>query len=131
MSENFLTQSEFDSPVYAPQIFSGDEPSVATIPGTLTAGQGPLVAGTVLGRVTATGAFTQATLAGVDGSAKWVAILVHDIDASGGAKPCEVYVGGCFNTDWLTWPASITAAQKAAAFDGSKLLHRPLYWSQN
>ncbi len=128
--DNLLAQSEFDSAVIAPQMFAGDEPSVSTIPGTLTSGQN-LVAGTVLGRVTATGAYSQATLAGVDGTAVWTAVLVHDIDASGGAKPCEVYVAGCFNTDWLTWPGSITAAQKLGAFDSSKLVHRKLYWSQN
>jgi hypothetical protein len=130
MSDNLLAQSEFDSAVIAPQTFSGDEPSVVTVPGTLTSGQN-LVAGTVLGRITATGAFSQATLAGVDGTAKWVGVLVHDIDATSAAKPCSVYIGGCFNTDWLTWPASITAAQKLGAFDGAKLAHRPLYWSQN
>jgi hypothetical protein len=128
--DNLLAQSEFDSTVLAPQMFAGDEPDVSTIPGILTSGQN-LVAGTVLGRVAATGAFSAYTTAGVDGTAKAIAVLCHDINASAGAQPCEVYIGGCFNTNWLTWPGGITAAVKLGAFDGSGLVHRPLYWSQN
>ena len=124
--DNYLASSEVDSTVLPPQPFAGDEPSVSTIPGSLLAGQN-LAAGTVLMRDAATGSFTK----WVVGTAPAIAVLCHDIDATAGVTACEVYIGGCFNTQWLTWPAGITIPQKTAAFDGSKLVHRSLYYSFN
>lgn len=37
-----------------------------------------------------------------------VGVLAADMDTSGGDAEAPIYVGGCFNPDVLTWPASLT-----------------------
>jgi hypothetical protein len=79
--------------------FAGSHPPI-TIPVTIAAGD--LVRGTVLGRVTASGAYIAYDADAVDGSAVPRAILGEDCDATGGAEKSFAYVHGEFREDALT-----------------------------
>lgn len=85
-----------------------------TVSGTLISGQN-LKRGSLLGKITASGKYTLSISTASDGSQNPDAILVKDTDASGGDATCEVYVGGEFNTNAMTFGSGITAA---ASFDG-------------
>lgn len=81
---------------------------------TLTGGN--YVAGTVLAKVTATGKYKQLAPAAADGTQTAVMILFDGVDASGGDKPGIGHDFGVVVKDSdLTWPAGITAPQKASA----------------
>lgn len=80
-----------------------------------------LAAGTVLGRITASGKLTQSIKAANDGSETPVSILIHPIDATGGDAICQIYIGGKFNETLLVWGAGFTAIEKSAAFDLSPI----------
>lgn len=101
----------------APMVLGG---AVNTNKGTLITGQN-LVAGTVLGRITASGKLTKADQDGVNGSAICVGILVHDVDATSADKDCLYYYSGEFNGALLTWDAGFTTALQKSAFDGSPI----------
>ena len=94
-------------------LFAGSHPPV-TIPITLVSGQN-LVAGQVLGRITASGKYSAYDVgnspAGV-GSA--VAILGEDCDATSGDEKTFAYVHGEFNTDELTGIDATTTLQLLA-----------------
>lgn len=128
--DNLLAGSESDTIAGPVQPFAGDTPAVVTLPATLITGQN-LVAGTVLGRITASGKYTGWTAGAADGSQVGAAVLCHDIDATAADKACEVYVAGCFNIDWLTFAGAPTAIVKNGVFVGSMIVARKLYWSQN
>jgi hypothetical protein len=105
-------------------LIAGSTPPIATDTGTLITGQN-LVRGAVLGRITASGKFILCDTGAIDGSEAPVAILVHDIDATAGDLTCQVYQGGAFHKDEMTWDASFTTdVQKEAAFDGSMIVIR-------
>ena len=84
-----------------------------SVPGVLAAGN--LVRGTVLGKVTATGAWKQLNPAASDGSQNAAGILVDNTDASSAEEKCMVYVHGEFFDEGLTWPDDISDADKATA----------------
>lgn len=82
---------------------------------TVTIDTGDLAAGTVLGKITASGKYVQLNPAGEDGSENAAGILYDNVDATDGdveativARLAEV------NGSELTWP-TITDEQKAAA----------------
>jgi len=120
-----MTLASSGTEAYTPDnLIAGDNPAPATDVGTLITGQN-LVRGAVLGRITASGKFTECNNGAVDGSEVVVGILVHDIDATAADKACQVYVGGVFHEDELTWHASFnTQAEKDAAFDGTPITTR-------
>ena len=77
-----------------------------------------VLAGTVLGKITATGEYTPLNVGGADGSETAVAILGPNVEATDPAtdrrsvalvRDCEV------NGNLLAWPAGITGPQKIAA----------------
>jgi len=122
--DQFIAATETDS-FSSVQLFANSS-DLVTEPGILISGQN-LAKYTVMGKVTASGKWTQWTLNDTPtGSGAALGILMHTTDASGGDKACEVYTGGFFNTQALVWPGSITAAQKANAFNGTNLQHRPI-----
>jgi hypothetical protein len=68
-------------------MFSEGNGRIARDVGTLISGQN-LVAGSVLGKITASGKWTMVAPAAGDGSEVARAILFAAVDASGGDKPC-------------------------------------------
>ncbi len=66
--------------------------------------------GTVLGRITAGGAYRKNIGASVDGSEVASAILVKQADASGGDVEAEVYVGGGFNENAMIYAEGASPA---------------------
>ncbi|PPC77932.1 hypothetical protein C4K68_07755 [Pokkaliibacter plantistimulans] len=88
--------------------------------GTLASGQN-LLAATVLGRITTSGELVQAVMTATDGSQTPVGILIHDIDATSAATPCQFYDGGDFDATLVQWDASWTDAAKAGAFDRTRI----------
>ena len=88
--------------------------------GTLITGQ-DLAAGTVLGRITASGKLTTAVKAAGDGSNTPVGVLIHAVDATAADKDCQLYTGGDLDATMLTWGAGYTDADKAGAFDGTPI----------
>lgn len=94
-------------------LIAGDYPIQREV-GTLISGQN-LARGTVLGKITASGKYTTALSASSDGSQNPVAILVDAVDASGGDKPCSVYLSGEFNTNAMTFGTGITIANSKDA----------------
>jgi hypothetical protein len=82
---------------------------------TLISGQ-DLVAGTVLGRITASGKYTQFNQDGVDGSENAAAVLFDNVDASAGDTDAVVHIRDCeVNGAELTWPGDIEPAEQTAA----------------
>ena len=96
--------------------------------GALAAGQN-LAAGAVLGKITASGAYTAFAPAAVDGSQTAAAILYAATDATTAAKNVTLVVRDAeVNGKVLVWPAGTTTAQKDAAqasLLGAGLLIRP------
>lgn len=83
----------------------------------VASGNGKLLAGTVLGKITATGKFKPYDNDAVDGSQTAAAILVYDVDATsvdvttvGIVRYAEVF------TSRLVWAASVLLAEKAPAY---------------
>lgn len=88
---------------------------------TLTGGN--YKAGTVLGKLTASGKYKQLTPAASDGSQTAVMILYDAVDASAGDKPGVGHDYGVAVKDAdLEWPAGITAAQKISAIASLRAL---------
>lgn len=109
MSQDFgMTIKEFQD-----STFVGDHPAVM-LPGVLISGQ-TLVAGTVVGKITASGKYTQLAPAASDGSQNAAAIIFGDLDASAGDEPGNFMAHGEVIDPRLTWPAGITTVQKDAA----------------
>lgn len=88
--------------------------------GTFSTGQ-TLALLTPLGRVTATGELKAWAPAANDGTQKAIALTVAAIDTTSGARVAPYYDGGHFNEALIAWPDGVTAAQKAAAFDGTPI----------
>lgn len=109
------------SETYTPtELLAGDIP-VKTQNETLSSGEN-LAANTIVGRDSTTLSLEVWDLAATDGTQNPIGILVHAVDASGGAKACSIYVAGHFNFDALVVPGSITtAAQCNAYFDDSMI----------
>jgi hypothetical protein len=88
---------------------------------TITGGSFTL--GTVLGKITASGKFTELDPAAEDGSENAAAVLGADCDASTADKIAMVVArGAVLDVAGLVWPAGITDPQKAAALSQLKAL---------
>lgn len=94
--------------------YDGSKISVDQI--TIVSGAGKLGAGTVLGKITASGKFTILAPGASDGSQLAAGILWADVDATAADAP-----GGAVTRDAevtggeLTWPGGITGPQKVTA----------------
>ena len=87
----------------------------------LTAAQGALGAGTVLGVVTATGAMRVTAIANGDGSQVARMVLCHDVPNAVGTQNIPVLIGGTVNGDLLVFGAGEDMFDVVAA---TKLIHR-------
>lgn len=83
----------------------------------IVSGSGKLLAGTVLGKITASGKYKPYDNDAVDGSQTAAAILVYDVDATsadatavGLVRLAEVW------TSRLVWASSVLLAEKAPAY---------------
>lgn len=82
---------------------------------TILSGQN-LAAGTVLGKITASGKYKAATATGSDGGENAVAVLVAAVDASGGDLPGVAIVRAAeVKEDYLVFGATIDDGTKEAA----------------
>ncbi|WP_366655343.1 head decoration protein [Fodinicurvata sp. EGI_FJ10296] len=76
----------------------------------------PLPAGTVLGRITATGTFVPLNPGADDGGETPAAILYANAEASESSQPATVILRDAeVNAHCLEWPAAISEAEQAAA----------------
>ncbi len=102
MSEPLFQSTSF--PIAGFELVGGGVP-VVTRDVTLTnlGGTGPLVRGTVLGMVTASGKYGISLVAGVDGSQIPRAVLAHDADPTGGDVAASIYEAGEFNQRAMTF----------------------------
>lgn len=91
---------------------------------TIVSGQN-LVAGTVLGQITTGGKYTKSLSASSDGSQTPVAVLLHDVDASGGDKEAMIRKTGVFNSAALTLGASHTVSSIRAGLEDRGIFLRP------
>lgn len=107
------------------RVFAGDA-EILTGSETIKGGQGVLLQYTPLGRG-ADGKLIPAVYAADNTAVKAQFVLAYDVDTTGGDINEDVYKGAYFNTNIIKWPASYdTDAKKAAAFDGTMILHRPI-----
>ncbi|WP_100913545.1 head decoration protein [Pseudoalteromonas spongiae] len=74
-----------------------------------------------VGRVSASGELKAWDPAANDGTEKAIALTVGAVDTTSGARTAPFYDGGHFNNALIAWPVAATAAQKAAAFDGTPI----------
>ncbi|PWC81259.1 head decoration protein [Azospirillum sp. TSH64] len=81
-------------------------------------GNGVVPRGAVVGKVTATGEHLISAAAASDGSQVPTAIVVSDVDTTGGDAEGLVYVSGDFNAGALTYGAGHTAATVRDALRG-------------
>lgn len=88
-------------------LIAGQFPRVSRVVTILTGAN--LVAGSVLGKITANSKFKLAASASGDGSQVPDAILAEDCDATAADKQAVVYYAGEFNELALTFGAGITA----------------------
>lgn len=83
--------------------------------GVLAAGNN-LVVGAVLGRITASGLYTELAPGAVDGSEVAAAVLYAAVDATAADTKCVVHVRDCeVAASQLAWPAAITGPQQTTA----------------
>ncbi|MDP5210001.1 head decoration protein [Microbulbifer sp. 2205BS26-8] len=84
----------------------------------VTVSGGNYLAGTVLGRITDSGDYTQLNPGADDGSGVAVAVLFSAVDASDGGKPGTINdLATLYDDRLLVWPEGITEEQKATAID--------------
>lgn len=104
---------------YQAQNFVGPHPPVMKLHTLASTGvEKDLVAGTVLGKVTATKKLMPLAPAANDGSESAAVILVEDTTVpAAGDILSNVYVHGDYRSKGLVWPDGITAEQKQAAVE--------------
>lgn len=90
-----------------PNLFAGDYPRIERM-GVIAAGA-DLSAGTVLGRITASGKYVLSDDGAVDGSQTPVAILGEDAAATAADADALIYLAGEFNETALTFGGAHTA----------------------
>jgi len=92
----------------APSLIAGDFPRV-TRKVTIASGAGLLVAGTLLGRITASKKFVTSASASSDGSQTPNAVLAGAVDATAADAEAIVYLTGEFNAGQLILGTGHTA----------------------
>jgi Bacteriophage lambda head decoration protein D len=83
-----------------------------TVSGTILAGQGALLRGTVLGKDGTTGKWARATAITATGGG---GILVHDVDTTAGDIVSDVHVQGKYKDNVIILPAGKTLAETRAS----------------
>lgn len=84
---------------------------------TIASGNGKLFAGTVLGKITASGKYKPYDNDATDGSQTAAAILVYDVDATSADVAAVVIVRLAeVWTNRLQWAASVLTGEKAPAY---------------
>lgn len=84
---------------------------------TIASGNGKLLAGTVLGKITASGKYKPYDNDAADGTQTAAAILVYDVDATSADVAAVVIVRLAeVWTSRLQWAASVLLAEKAPAY---------------
>ncbi|MGF7175852.1 head decoration protein [Azospirillum doebereinerae] len=91
-----------------PSLIAGDFPRV-TRKVTIASGAGLLIAGTLLGRITASKKMVKSASASSDGSQTPNAVLAETVDATAADAEAIVYFTGEFNADQLTLGTGHTA----------------------
>lgn len=104
-------------------IIAGDHP-LSHQPVTVLSGQGVLVRGTVMGRITASGKVVKSLTASADGSQTPYCILAEDVDATSADAVAPAYFEGQFAAEMLTYGAAHSATTVEAAFRASST---PIY----
>lgn len=89
-------------------LFAGNVMPVVTDKGTITGGT--YIAGTAMGRITASGKLVKVDSTALDGSQTIYAILAEDVDASLADKPAAIYLTGEFNESKLVFGGTDTVA---------------------
>ncbi len=94
------------------------------LPATILAQGTDMVAGTVLGKITASGKLKPYAAANVDGSQTAVGILKSGVPASSGDSIADVYIAGIFKESLLTGldAAAKTSMGARSCFDGSLIV---------
>ncbi|AZZ98758.1 head decoration protein [Pseudoalteromonas sp. R3] len=98
---------------------AGDRPLTQNT-GTYATGQ-TLIRLTPIARVTSSGELKSWDPAANDGTQNARFLTVGAVDTSAGAKSAPFYDSGHFNEALIAWPAGVTDAQKAGAFDGTPI----------
>lgn len=111
-----MSQSaSFSSDAFVPDKLIASNPNLLVcIPITVLSGQ-VLTRGALLGRITADGKYVLSLSASSDGSQAPVAVLVDDVDATGGDKAGLAYIRGDFLSAGVTFGTGHTAASVGAA----------------
>lgn len=91
-------------------LIAGDEPAIVAEKRTIKTGAGALVAGTLLGQISADKKLKTSAAAAGDGSEVPHSILAEDVDATAADKEAIVYIQGVFNPLAMTFGAGHTAA---------------------
>lgn len=92
-----------------PNLLAGDYPRITRLE-TIVSGAGDLAAGTVLGKITASGKLTPVDDAAGDGSQAPHCVLAEDADASAADAEAVVYYSGEFNENALVFGGDDTIA---------------------
>lgn len=97
-------------------------PDVTYTRETITVGTAAnLAAGTVLGKITATGKYVQVNLAAEDGSQNVAGILIRDAAAAeSDVESLAITMGPAIATDKIIYPSGATDANKATINAGLK-----------
>lgn len=103
MSESYSLPSYAEQAIQTDkEVFAGYSPTPIIRGGTIVAAAGNLAAGTVLGRITASGKYTAYSDGATNGSEVAVGILRTHVDASGAAdKLGEIIFAGVLKNDQL------------------------------
>ncbi len=102
-----------DGSITPDNLLSGEFPRLSRI--VTVMGQATLIAGTVLGKITADGRYRISETASRDGSEQPDAILAEAIDLSHGDVQASVYLTGEFNSNALTLGNGHTLASVTSA----------------
>lgn len=110
-----LIESEPAGPHWS-EIVIGDLDTLSYDTITIVSGAGELVAGTVLGQITASGKWEPSPATGATGSEVGAAILTIPVDATAGDVDARALTNFAeVNADKLTYAASVNDAPKKAA----------------
>lgn len=105
------------------QLIVSDYPTLNE-PETIAAGAGVVVAGTVLGKITATGKWIPSLSAASDGSEVPRGVLGVGLDASASDVVGPVFKAGVFNPSAMTFGAGHDAVSVKSAWEGMPLFVR-------
>lgn len=126
-----LASSNLSAGTYTPEQRFAGESDIITNSYTIAQAAGSVAAGTLLGKIAASGKLVPCNTAATNGSEVPVAILAEAVNATAGDVVAAAYVAGEFNLDFCVFHASFdTEAKKLAAFaPGAAIVIRKLGYS--